>query len=118
MLPSVNNCKTEDGIEELIEHSSVQYSSSIESQTVLGGPSSNGLTGNLPDSVPSVSIVHEQTPQISAKSSDSDHSPGTDIYASVDSLDSSKVEPVITDGPKVESVLSDPSSSLQNVQFT
>ncbi|KDO77857.1 hypothetical protein CISIN_1g001053mg [Citrus sinensis] len=112
---SVNNCKTEDGIEELIEHSSVQYSSSIESQTVLGGPSSNGLTGNLPDSVPSVSIVHEQTPQISAKSSDSDHSPGTDIYASVDSLDSSKVEPVITDGPKVESVLSDPSSSLSRM---
>lgn len=112
---SVNNCKLEDGIQELIEHSSVQYPSSIKSHTVLGVPSSNGLTSNLPDSVPSVSIVHEQKPQISAKSSDSDHSPGTDIYASVDKLDSSKVEPVITDGPKVESVLSDPSSPLSRM---
>lgn len=112
---SVNNCKMEDGIQELIEHSSVQYCSSIESHSVSGVPSSNGLTSNLLESVPSESIVHEQTPQISAKSSDSEHSPGTDIYASVDNFHSSKVEPVITDGPQVESVLSDPSSSLSRM---
>ncbi|KAL5774277.1 hypothetical protein ACOSP7_011834 [Xanthoceras sorbifolium] len=69
---TVGTGRDENGIQELMAHSSDHYPFNVDSHSESNISSSNGTPSSLPNSVPSQSIVHEQTPQIPAKSSDLD----------------------------------------------
>ncbi|KAK3206907.1 hypothetical protein Dsin_020953 [Dipteronia sinensis] len=69
---TVGNGRDEEEIHELMAHSSDHYPINIDSHTESNISSSNGMPSSLPNSVPSKSIVHEQTAQIPEKSYDLD----------------------------------------------
>ncbi|XWS12519.1 hypothetical protein CRYUN_Cryun37aG0096200 [Craigia yunnanensis] len=95
---NVNDENRENGMHAIMDDNADHHPSIIESSASFNIISNNGMPTSLPDPVPSKNFASEQ---ISGKSSDPDHSSGTDLCMSDE----------IRNRSLVESVIRDPSSS-------
>ncbi|XVE51461.1 hypothetical protein DITRI_Ditri02bG0042700 [Diplodiscus trichospermus] len=100
-----NNENREEGMLVVMDDNKNPHPSIIESSVSPNIISSNGISTNIPDSVPSEKFASEQMHQISGKSSDPGHSLSTDLC----------MRDEICNGSQVESVISHPSSSSSSI---
>ncbi|KAK9268184.1 hypothetical protein L1049_010626 [Liquidambar formosana] len=92
-----NNSDREDGMHEITAHNSDhEQSPQFESHSSSYCSPNKGMAWDLPDSVSSESVIHEQSPQIAGRSHP-DSSTGIDLGKNGDILDGSKLESVISE---------------------
>ncbi|XVE88201.1 hypothetical protein DITRI_Ditri19aG0049800 [Diplodiscus trichospermus] len=91
----------EDGLHVIMDDDVDHHKPIIESSAMSNIISNNDMSTSLPNPVPSEKFGNENMPQISGKSSDPDHSPGTYLCMSEE----------IGNDSLMKSVISDPSTS-------
>ncbi|XVF87336.1 hypothetical protein PTKIN_Ptkin18bG0112000 [Pterospermum kingtungense] len=104
---NVNNNNREDGLAVVTDDNADHHPSIIEPFALSNITSSSGISMSLPDPVPSENFDNEQTPPISRKSSDPDHSPSTGLCTSDEICNGSQADSVISDPSSASSIVSD-----------